>query len=590
MDIQINRKAIAMLFQFFNTTKTFEPIIEPKAQKPNFVEKKILQPFERSIPEKMGISSEDIAEFYHKLNEDDELNMHGVIIVKNGKIISEGMFGAYKKNIWHITHSECKSITGLAIGLLIDDKLLKLDDKIIDIFEEESNPISKISHRSIKVKDLLTMRSGISFAEFGAAVEEKWIEKYFDSPPSLDVGKKFNYNSLNSYILSAIVKKISGENMTEFLEKRIFNPLGIENIFWEKSLEGIEKGGWGLYILPEDLCKIGQLYLNKGMWNGKQLISKNWILDSTKVHVKTSDEMGKYSYGYQTWVGENNNIFLFNGMFGQNLIGDFEKNLLVVVNAGNDDLFQQSSFFNYYDKIFKDKKLTNEELPKNNKAYRKLNKMLIKIKEQPQTGRKTALEKLIVLKKRNKFLKQQQGIVWKTESKKMGIISVLPFFVQVIQNNYTKGMEEFWFDLTNKKNYLVIKETDETYRIPFQFNKYEYTRISFHEEEHQVGISSTMGQNENGYWVVSLQLAFLEIANTREIKIIFKGEKKIEIEFSERPGKEVIKKVIKVIKENFKKKPILNTLDIPMTEEVASFFVDSLLEPRITAIKKDSTI
>jgi CubicO group peptidase (beta-lactamase class C family) len=590
MDMQVNKKGLELLFQFFNTTKQIEPVIPQKVQKPIFIETKIKQTFDRATPESVGISSNDVAEFFQRLNKDDELDMHGAIIIKNGKIIGEGTFGAYKKNIWHITHSECKSITGLAIGLLVDDKLIKLDDRIIDILNEESNGISKLSHRSIKVEDLLTMRSGVSFAELGAAVETEWIENFFESTPSLDVGKKFNYNSMNSYILSAIVKKVSGENMTELLKKRIFTPLGIENFFWEKSPEKIEKGGWGLYILPEDLAKIGQLVLNKGSWNGKQLISEKWILDSTKKQVDTSEKMGKYNYGYQIWVGEKNNTFLFNGMFGQNLIGDFEKNLLVVVNAGNDSMFQESPVFNYYDEIFNSKSMKKNELPKNKKAYAKLIKTLINIKKQPQIAKKTVLEKMMFIKKKESFFNKQKGIIWELDSKKMGTISVLPFCVQVIQNNYTKGMEELWIEEIDKKKYLVIKETDEIYKIPFNFDKYEYTNISFHGEVYQLGISSRIAQNENGCTVLILHLAFLEIANTREIKIIFINEKKIKIEFTESPGKKIIQKSIESMKDILKKKPFLNSLDGPITDDFISFFVDNLIAPKVMAIKKDPKI
>jgi CubicO group peptidase (beta-lactamase class C family) len=586
MDLQVNRKAISLFMQIFNSKSEMKPLIEEKGGKPFFKESEIKQAFERVYPEEVGFPSEKIIEFYEKIKNDDELNMHNVMIIKDGKIISEISFEGYKQNIWHITHSECKSITGLAIGMLVDDKKINLDERIVDIFAEECNPLSKISHRSIKVKDLLTMRSGVSFGEMGAIVETKWIEKYFESPPGLDTGKKFFYNSMNSYMLSAIVKKKSGKNMMEFLKERMFDPLGIENIYWEKSPEGIEKGGWGLYIIPEDLAKIGQLVLNKGLWNKKRIISKKWIEEYTKSHAKTPNVIGEFDYGYHVWVREHSNTFLFNGMFGQNMIGNFDSNILVLLNAGNDDVFQSSSIFKYYDEVFNEYK-NKKEIEFNKRANKQLNEIKKELSTYPKIKKRTVVEQLIFERKRKKFFDQIIGSRWDVNQTITNTTSILPFFVQAVQNNFTKGISEFWFEKVNQKNIFAIREVDEIYKIPFSFDEYEYIELVFHGEAQRIAVSSHAALNENGSPVLTLKLSFLEIASTRIIKLIFEKDNKISMELKENPGKDLIVKAIRSTKEQLIKKPILNSFNIPLTDELISFLIETVTNPKVKAIKKD---
>lgn len=225
------------------------------------------QQLPRSTPEEQGISSKYIADFYKAVSYEKSIGAHSIMILKNGHVIANGNFAPFTDKYPHITHSLCKSITSLAVGIAIDEGLIGLDDKICDIFKGyPPNLLSPIRIKSITVRHLLTMSSGIKFNEVGAVIENDWIRSFLTSSVMFEPGTKFAYNSINTYMLSAIIKERSGEGLLEYLQKRVFDFMGISGLFWETCPKGIEKGGWGLNIYIEDIAKIGQLFLQKGEW------------------------------------------------------------------------------------------------------------------------------------------------------------------------------------------------------------------------------------------------------------------------------------------------------------------------------------
>ena len=298
MDLMTQKKTIEFIYDIIEKKNSNISFVKYKPEKESFNSfEDSSEPLPRSTPEEQGISSKYLENFYNELKNIDELNVHTIMILRNGNVISEGSFAPYNTNMWHVTHSLCKSITALAIGLLIDDKVLSLNDKLVKIFEKKVNPIIFLKQKDITIKHLLSMTAGVNFNETGAVTENDWVKSFLESNVKFEPGTKFLYNSMNSYMLSAIIKEVTGKGVFDILKERIFNPLGINKIYWEKCPKGIEKGGWGLYMLPEDMAKLGQLLLQKGKWNGKQLISKEWIENMTSKKIDTPSEMGKYGYG-----------------------------------------------------------------------------------------------------------------------------------------------------------------------------------------------------------------------------------------------------------------------------------------------------
>jgi len=246
-----------------------------------------------STPESEGVPSAYIQQFFEELNACDEIHVHSVMLLRHGKVIAEGSFKPYFSGYPHMVFSLSKSITGMAVGMAVSDGLISLDEKVIDIFPEKGVMFRSPKINNITVRHLLNMTSGIKFNEVGSVVERDWVKAFLMSDCSFEPGTEFYYNSMNSYMLSAIVCKRTGVGLMEYLNERLFVPLGIHDVTWETCPLGIEKGGWGLYLHIADMAKLGQLYLQGGHWtvNGevKQLIPEDWIRESVqKTHTSTT--------------------------------------------------------------------------------------------------------------------------------------------------------------------------------------------------------------------------------------------------------------------------------------------------------------
>ena len=237
----------------------------------------------------------------------------------------------------------------MAIGLLVEEGKLSLDENIYDIFQKKLNTFNKIFRPKVTVENLLTMTSGVTFNESGIVSGNDWLTSYLNSSITGTPGKNFQYNSLNTYILSAIVTERTGQSLTEYLEPRLFVPLGITRYFWETCPKGITKGGWGLFLCTEDMAKLGQLYLQKGKWNGQQII-RNSGLKSPPPSIRKALKVLSAMATSCGWKPPGS--FEFNGMLGQNVIVYPDMNMVVVTNAGNNELFQNCVMLNIIRKHF----------------------------------------------------------------------------------------------------------------------------------------------------------------------------------------------------------------------------------------------
>ena len=337
----VNRLA-TLVTGFMDTKKSAVPIVETLPQKPDIPRSPVYSGLERVSPESVGVPSKLIREYLEKILADKTLNMHNIMILRGGKVIYECSFGGQDIPVPKMTFSACKSIVSIAIGMLIDEGKISLSDKAADFFEGRISVIDKMRTDDITISDLLTMRSGIVFNEAEAFVSTNWVKSYFSSSVNADHGETFNYNSLNTYILSAIVYRVTGKHLSQFLNECLFEPLEIFETAWEKCPMGLEKGGWGLYMRPEDMAKIGLLVMNGGVWKGRRIVSEKYLREATTAHVTTPLDAGAFNYGYQIWVGRDTDTFLFNGMLGQNVLGFRKNGILIVSNAGNGEFFQQS--------------------------------------------------------------------------------------------------------------------------------------------------------------------------------------------------------------------------------------------------------
>lgn len=565
-------KSLTMLGRILDIKNSRKGFLAPNVGKPCFEYIAQKSPIPRDLPENQGVSSLDIANFLAELYEDETLNLHNVLVVKNGRIIAEAYFGAQKKDVWKATFSACKSVVSIAVGMLIDDGKLTLDTKLSDIFAEEMSSVSKLKMRDMNVYHLLTMTSGMTaFEEVSAICEGTLFKTYVNTSLSSDPGEKFAYNSTNTYMLSAIVKKVSGEGLCDFLEERLFAPLGIQNYYWEKSTEGTEIGGWGFYISPEDFAKIGMLLTNGGRWEGKQLLSEDYVDLATSSHTEMTGSNYGFQYGFQMWTSPDSDQFVFNGMLGQNVWG-FKKNKLIIVNnSGNDELFHQSNYFAIVDKYF------NREFPdrinKSRKNAKFLENTIKKLAENPM---------MTTLSKREKKrlyrgilpdnCKSLDGMKLTSSDARTPSMSLMPLVWQSVENNYAKGFKCLRFEIEKGKFYAIYDQTDESYRFAIGFGKPEYTNIYIHNAPYLVGACAAFAQNEDGKTVLKIRVDFLETPCSLILKLIYRNGY-FELYQKEIPGKPFVFEKVQDIKKEFSQKPLVGG--------VASWLEDDILEYRI---------
>ena len=284
-------------------------------------------------------------------------DLHSIMVVKDGNVVLEKWMSKGKENEPHILNSVSKTFTSMAVGLAISEGRLALDEKLVDIFPEHcpENPSEYL--KEITVEHLLTMSCGHSTDpthESWEVKDKSWIRFFMEHPVTHKPGTLFCYNSLGTYVLSAIVQKRTGEKVADYLYPRLFRPLGINNVSWLESHEGINTGGWGLFLKTEDLAKMGLMLLQKGQFNGCQVVPAEWIeaasspqvpcvpagmnsddADKLRKVAKTSDWL--QGYGYQMWRCRYN-AFRADGANGQYIIMIPDKNAVVVTTANIRDM------------------------------------------------------------------------------------------------------------------------------------------------------------------------------------------------------------------------------------------------------------
>ncbi|MBE7057004.1 MAG: serine hydrolase [Ruminococcaceae bacterium] len=573
MNINTLNRTLVLLKRLFDTSSSTKAIISIPTKKPVATDSRREQSFIRTTPESQGIETDRIVNFVNELKSHRELELQNLLILRNGKILYENSFGPHNFRLWKNTYSQCKSIVSLAIGCLYDQGKISPNTKIVDILGDIVPLGSRLKFKNLTVEHLLTMRSTVLFNEASAMTTTDWVKAFFISGTTGEIGVTFNYNSMNTYLLSYIIKVVSGENLSAFLDKNLFGPMGITDYYWETCPNGIEKGGWGLYIHPEDIAKIGQLVLNKGYWNGKPLISSDWLSMATKIHCSTPDTFGKYDYGYHIWVREDNNSFLFNGMLGQNVMGFKDSGILVVSNMAIAEMFQQSKFYDIACKYFGG--TFPEILEDNPFAQGKL------------YPKAEIIGNFFTSKEKNDkftdFFKQFQGCFQADNAPAVGL---LPAFLQIVQNNYTKGTSAISFEMKEKIPVITYFEEDEQHILPIGINTPVVTDLSFHQEPYQVAVSGNFAENEDGIPVLKISVFFTETPCTRILKFYHYGDF-IKMNCIETPGTEFLSRGIRTLSKGMLTKPVIGSTLAKLDYDFLDYKIRKLFEPTIKLQKKE---
>ena len=577
-------------------------------QKPDFPFDAVYeQAFVRATPESQGISSDLFAALLRELDASKDTEMHHFMALRHGKVICECNFAPYPKGMWHITHSMCKSITGMAIGMLIEEEKLKLDENIYDIFSDHINAFSKIFRPVITVENLLTMTSGVTFNESGIVSGNDWLGSFLNASVNGKPGTEFQYNSLNTYVLSAIVTKRTGETLTEYLTPRLFGPLGITKYYWETCPKGITKGGWGLFLCAEDMAKLGQLYLQRGKWNGQQLVSEYWIEISTARHLKTQNDT--YGYGYQLWMEQRPGSFEYNGMLGQNVIIYPDMDMVLVTNAGNKEMFQDCIMLNIIRKYFPVNYHPDDVLPENPLSYSLLKRLCGELENGENNNRSTSLRgrwKRNVVSRRkhsdkkysyrisaavdrpsdhHSFMRAVSGRTYVMEQQNIGIA---PLFVQVFHNNMTDGISEISFTYDAGNFYVSFTEGEVIHKLPVGFGKAADGCVDLHGEHYLVATLGEFARDENDIPVLKLEITFIEECVKRKVHIFFHEDNGIEIRWNETPGKKMILAGLSSITEELSGNFLYNSLlgDHNITTELLHRLMEQTIEPVVRGYLK----
>lgn len=577
-------------------------------QKPDFPFDAVYeQAFVRATPESQGISSDLFAALLRELDTSKDTEMHHFMALRHGKVICECNFAPYPKGMWHITHSMCKSITGMAIGMLIEEEKLKLDENIYDIFPDHINAFSKIFRPVITVENLLTMTSGVTFNESGIVSGNDWLGSFLNASVNGKPGTEFQYNSLNTYVLSAIVTKRTGETLTEYLTPRLFGPLGITKYYWETCPKGITKGGWGLFLCAEDMAKLGQLYLQRGKWNGQQLVSEYWIEISTARHLKTQNDT--YGYGYQLWMEQRPGSFEYNGMLGQNVIIYPDMDMVLVTNAGNKEMFQDCIMLNIIRKYFPVNYHPADVLPESPLSYGLLKRLCGELENGENNNRSTSLRggwKRNVISKRKHSDKKysyrisaavdrpsdhhsfMRAVSGRTYVMKQQNIGIAPLFVQVFHNNMTDGISEISFTYDAGNFYVSFTEGEVIHKLPVGFGRAADGCVDLHGEYYLVATLGEFARDENDIPVLKLEITFIEECVKRKAHIFFHEDDKIEIRWNETPGKKMILAGLSSITEELSGNFLYNSLlgDHNITTELLHRLMEQTIEPVVRGYLK----
>ena len=433
------------------------------------------------------------------------------------------------------------------------------------------------------------MSSGITFNESGIVSGNDWVASYLNSTVNGTTGQIFQYNSLNTYMLSAIVTKRTGETLTEYLKPRLFQPLGITKYFWETCPAGITKGGWGLFLCAEDMAKLGQLYLQKGKWKGEQIIPESWVEASTQKRWETPDDT--YGYGYQLWMEQRPGSFEFNGMLGQNVVIYPDMDMVLVTNAGNNELFQDCIMLNIIRKYFPPEYTPADTLPENPAATLLLKRLCGELEQGMELTRPILRGgwKKRQLRRNNSccekslspafFEKFRQELHGRTYEMRQQSIGLFPLFMQIFHNNMTEGIRKISFSCESGIFSVSFLEGEETHTLPVGFRQAALGTVSMHGENYLVHTLGEFTRNENQIPVLKLEITFVEECVKRLLSVFFHSEKEIELRWKETPGKGMILEGLSSITEELAAKLPNSTLLGENARDLAIRLMEQTIEP-----------
>lgn len=310
-----------------------------------------------NLPRKQASPELDAA-FAAYLQAKDEAgqDIHSIMILQHGSVVEEKWMSEGKPDSAHIMNSVSKTFTATAVGLAIAEGKMSLDDKVVDYFPDKVPANASDTLKSVTVRHLLTMNCGHGTDPTSAARQggKDWVTAFLEWPITHEPGTYYCYNTIGTYVLSEIVQQVTGQKINDYLEPRLWEPLGIDKPYWEESPTGANCGGWGLYLKTEDMAKMGQLLLQEGMWKGRRILPAEWVREASSrlvwsvPHMLTPELCERFGmteensdwlqgYGYQMWRCRHN-AYRADGANGQYIIVLPDQDAVIAMTANLRDM------------------------------------------------------------------------------------------------------------------------------------------------------------------------------------------------------------------------------------------------------------
>lgn len=347
----------------------------------------------RSAPERQGMDSSAILQFIEELERQIQ-EVHSVIVLRHGRVVAEGWWSPYRPEYSHALFSVSKSLTSTAVGLAATEGRFSIDDLVLSFFPDDSPAGVSDSLAAMSVRHLLTMSTGHTADTLPYLIDQldgNWIKGFFEAPILHVPGTYFAYNTGATYMLSAIVQNTTGMKLIDYLQPRLFEPLGIRNVTWQESPQGIAVGGYGLSMKTEDLVRFGLLYLQKGKWGHRQIVPEAWVEASTSLQISNGDSSLQHDstqgYGYQFWRCRHN-AYRASGVFGQYCIVMPEQDVVLAVTGGIDVFDDQKLLDLVWEFLLPAMQI--ESIPENAPAQEALTRKLPNLNLPPVQGQVTS--------------------------------------------------------------------------------------------------------------------------------------------------------------------------------------------------------
>ncbi len=496
------------------------PSVIPYSPAKSRILKEERQYFRRVAPERAGVSSGRLFALLGALEAEPRCNVHSLLCLRGERVICECSHPGYSTLRPQLAHSMAKTVVGMAVGLIVSEGRLSLDRPICELFPEVAYRDKRFPN--ITVENLLLMTSGVRFCEPGSVSETEWLQAYFSSAVGFLPGTAFSYNSMNSYVLSQIVSRITGESLVGYLTPRLFEPLGIDNLLWEVGPEGVQKGGWGLYMSPESWAKLGRLILSGGVFEGKRILPESWIRESISTRVTTPANYGAFDYGYHLWLSGNGEI-LFSGMLGQYVWLCPKNDITVVLTSGNNEIFGSGPTAELFSKYLSGD-LSGGGYAGTLSDLRRAEASFFESRHRirPYTPPR-GIGYLLGFRARRAYPPKWELLLGSYDFADNNI-GVLPLFVRTMQNNLSGALENMTFRREGERMVFDFTESGRVYSLYIGFSDFFENELDYNGEKYAVKVMGEVMEDEDRRLLYKLELLFPELPNIRYIKLVREGD------------------------------------------------------------------